>query len=391
MSAADHSTASSGGERIYSREVVLLMCVLSLLVLVAITAFLSRMYHKKVHTLADAWYAQGEVDMRAGNVNASLTDYRNALAYNPSNSRFQFHLAKALAASGRPDEARSYLLNLLSESPGSGEVNLELARIAVHDRSLPDALRFYQGAIYGEWPGDPIAMRWQVRQELCEYLLGRGAVSEAAPEVIALAENTPTDDAARMKIVGQLLIRTGQWPRAQETYRALLALNPKDEDSLAGAAQSAFELGQYAVAMEDFDRLPQERRAQPDIASSFEMSRRVLAVDPFSPGLSAEMRAQRGASALALAQAQIQNCARRNGESLQETPPRMDLQKLYARGQNMQAEWSRRNLQKFPEQLDAAMAFVFDVENAVAKACGEPQGDDRALWLLGRSRQVVNR
>jgi tetratricopeptide (TPR) repeat protein len=391
MSTADHSTASSGGARIYSREVVLLMCVISLLVLVAITAFLSRMYHKKVHTLADVWFAQGEADTRAGNVNASLADYRNALAYNPSNSRFQFHLATALAASQRPDEARSYLLNLLSESPGSGEVNLELARIAVHNNSLPDALRYYQGAIYGEWTEDPITMRWQVRRELCDYLLGRGAVSEAAPEVIALADNTPTDDSPRMKIVGQLLIRTRQWTRAQETYRSLLEANPKDEASLAGASQSAFELGQYAVAMENFDHLTPERRAQPDIAGSFEMSRRVLAANPFSSGLSAEVRAQRGQSALTLALTQIQNCTRENGESLQETTPRTDLQKLFARGQNMQTVWSQRNLQKFPEQLDAAMAFVFDVENAVAKTCGEPQGDDRALWLLGRSLQVVNR
>jgi hypothetical protein len=36
------------------------------------------------------------------------------------------------------------------------------------------------------------------------------------------------------------------------------------------------------------------------------------------------------------------------------------------------------------------MAYVFSVENASAAACGEAQGDDRALWLLGRSRSVVN-
>ena len=37
------------------------------------------------------------------------------------------------------------------------------------------------------------------------------------------------------------------------------------------------------------------------------------------------------------------------------------------------------------------MEFVFNLENAAAKSCGEPQGDDRALWLLGRSTSVVNR
>ena len=64
------------------------------------------MYHKQVHTLADGWFAQGGRDMQAGDVNGALTDYRNALAYNPSSTRFQFSLAKALAANGHGEEAR---------------------------------------------------------------------------------------------------------------------------------------------------------------------------------------------------------------------------------------------------------------------------------------------
>ena len=140
--------------RIFSRELVLLLCVLALLVLLAVSALFSRLYHKKVHTLADAMFAQGEADERTAGQMAgeaktaqlklALTDYRNALAYNPGNPMFQFHLAKALAAAGRDDEARSYLVNLLSETPGSGEINLELARIATHRKSLADAMRYYR-------------------------------------------------------------------------------------------------------------------------------------------------------------------------------------------------------------------------------------------------------
>src|SRR5580658_1300434 len=130
MSATIDASLPEHSPRIYSRELVFLLCVLSLLILVVITAFLSRMYHKQVHQLADGWFAQGQHDMQVGNTTAALTDYRNALVYNPNNTRFQFSLATALAASGRGNEARGYLLNLLSDSPGKGEVNLELARIA---------------------------------------------------------------------------------------------------------------------------------------------------------------------------------------------------------------------------------------------------------------------
>src|SRR5271156_2019446 len=159
------------GWRRGSREAVLLLCVLSLLLLFLFTAAASRMYHKKVHMLADDWFAAGEERFQAGDAAGALTNYQNALVYSPNNTKFQFHLAEALAAAGRYDRARPYLLALLSESPGSGEVNLQLARIAVANNSRPDALRYYQGAIYGEWPGDAITMRWQIRRELCEYLV----------------------------------------------------------------------------------------------------------------------------------------------------------------------------------------------------------------------------
>jgi tetratricopeptide (TPR) repeat protein len=381
---------SEESPRVLSRELVMLLCVLALVVMLALTAFLSRQYHKKIHTLADAMFAQGEADEQAGQIKAALTDYRNALAYNPSNPLFQFHLAKALAAAGRGEEARSYLLNLLSESPGSGEVNLELARIAKSNNSMADAMRYYQGAIYGEWADDPIAMRWQVRRELCEFLLARGAVKQAAPEVIALEENIPAGDLARLKIVAQLLLRTQQWHRALDVYHTSLAADPNDEESLAGAAQAAFELGQYAMGMEYFARLSRERREQPDLVNRFDVTRQILAADPFVSGLSAEVRAQRAANALALAQTRAENCARQTGQSLEQTPPQSDLQRLYQQGKNLQQDWAPRYLERFPDRLDAAMAYVFEVENAAANICGEPQGEDRALWLLGRSRSVVN-
>ncbi|MGA7960321.1 MAG: tetratricopeptide repeat protein, partial [Candidatus Acidiferrales bacterium] len=211
------------------------------------------------------------------------------------------------------------------------------------------------------------------------------------PEVIALEENTPPGDLQRLKIVGQLLLRTQQWTRAQELYRNLLAADHYDEEALTGAAKTAFELGQYSEALQYFNRLPRERIGAADIAGPYDMSRRVLAADPFRSGLPAKEKAQRATDALTLAQTRLQNCARDGGQSLLETPPRTDLQILWAQLQRMQMDWNQRNLERYPERLDAAMEFVFSVENVAAISCGEPQGDDRALWLLGRSRSVVNR
>lgn len=380
------------GPRPNSREVVLVLCVLTLILLFSFTAFISRQYHKKIHTLADEWFAAGEERFQAGDPNGALTDYQNALVYSPNNTKFQFHLATALAEARHYDQARPYLLALLSESPGSGEVNLQLARIAAQNNSLPDAERFYQGAIYGEWAGDdPIGMRWQIRREFCDFLISKGAINQAIPAVIDLAENTPDGDSARLKVVGQLLLRTQQWSRAQQVYRSVLSSDRRDEEAIAGAGLAAFELGEFADALDDFNRLSPERRAQPEIARAYEMAHRSLAMSPYLGGLSEQVRAQRAENALSLAQARAQSCARQLGISLLETPPRTELQITYATAQTMGDNWNLRNLRDFPDRLEAAMQTAFSIENAAAKECGEPQGDDRALWLLGRSRNMVNR
>src|SRR3984893_3411625 len=218
-SSANTIAVGKKSPRIYSREAVLFGCIILLVLFVLFTAAVSRLYHKSIHVLADSWFAQGEVSFQSGEIKSALTDYRNALVYSPDNTKFQFHLAQALAAAGRGDEGRSYLLNLLSESPGSGEVNLALARIAAHKGLTSEALRYYQGAIYGEWENDPIAMRWQERRELCEYLLDRGLEPQAVPELIALADNTPANDAEHLRILGNLLLRAKLWNRALTAFR----------------------------------------------------------------------------------------------------------------------------------------------------------------------------
>ena len=261
--------------RIYSREAVLFGCILLLVLFVLFTAAVSRMYHKKIHVLADNWFDQGEASFRAGDIKSALTDYRNAMVYSPDNAKFQFHLAQALAAAGRGDEGRSYLLNLLSESPGSGDVNLALARIAAHKGLTSDALRYYHGAIYGVWENNPIEMRWQVRRELAEYLLERGLQQQAVPEIIALADSTPADNIEQRRVVGNLLLRAKLWNRVLDVFRSLPAANQNDEDALLGAATSAFNLGQYNAALDYFDRLPEKDRNSPGAAEMYKTAQQI--------------------------------------------------------------------------------------------------------------------
>jgi tetratricopeptide (TPR) repeat protein len=374
--------------RIYSREAVLLGCMLLLVLFVLFTAAASRMYHKKIHVLADNWFDEGEASFRVGDIKSALTDYRNALVYSPDNAKFQFHLAQALAAAGRGDEGRSYLLNLLSESPGSGEVNLALARIAAHKALTSDALRYYHGAIYGEWDNDPIAMRWQVRRELAEYLLDRSLQKQAVPEIIALADSTPANDIEQLRVVGNLLLKAKLWTRSLEAFRTILSANANDEDALLGAATSAFNLNQYSAALDYFDRLPEKDRNSPGVAEIYKTTQQINEMNPFLPDLSREAKARRAANAVSLAATRLQQCATETGQSLTATPSQTQLQKVFAESKELAADGRWQNLAKHPETVDEVMGHAFEMEDASAAACGEAEGADRALWLLGRSRGV---
>jgi tetratricopeptide (TPR) repeat protein len=373
--------------RIYSREAVLFGCILLLVLFVLFTAGVSRMYHKSIHVLADNWFDQGEASFRAGDIKSALTDYRNAMVYSPDNAKFQFHLAQALAAAGRGDEGRSYLLNLLSESPGSGDVNLALARIAAHKDLTSDALRYYHGAIYGEWDNDPIVRRWQVRRELAEYLLDRGLQRQAVPEIIALSDSTPTNDTEQLRTVGNLLLKAKLWARALEVFRTILSANANDEDALLGAATSAFNLSRYNAALDYFDRLPEKDRNAPGVDEMRKTTRQINDMNPFLPDLSREAKARKAATALSVAASRLQQCASQPGRS-PASPTQTQLQKALAESKEPAPDGSWQNIAKHPETVDEVMGHAFEMENAAAAACGEPEGADRALWLLGRSQGV---
>jgi tetratricopeptide (TPR) repeat protein len=292
-----------------------------------------------------------------------------------------------LAAAGRGDEGRSYLLNLLSESPGSGDVNLTLARIAAGKGLTSEALRYYHGAIYGEWDNDPIGRRWQVRRELAEYLLDHGLQQQAVPEIIALADSTPANDTEQLRVVGILLLRAQLWTRALEVFRTILSANANDEDALLGAATSAFNLGQYSAALDYFDRLLEKDRDASGVAEMYKTAQQINEMNAFLPGLSREAKARRAANDLSLATARLQQCAGQVGQSLTATPPQSQLQKAFAESRELTADEGWQNIAKHPETVDEVTGHAFEMENAAAAVCGEAEGADRALWLLGRSRE----
>lgn len=374
----------------YHRERVLIACVVLLIAMFAFTAFIARQYHRTVHKLGDQWYAKGEAAMQAGQTAAAVSDYRNALVYKPDDEGFQFHLAIALAGDRREDEAESYLLTLLTESPGSGPINLALARVAVNLKNSSEAIRYYHNAIYGVWSNDPLRQRWDVRRELCDYLLNRHDIADAEPDLIALAQDTPPTDPGRENITGDLLTHAGMWNRALLAYRAALAVHRHDTHALAGAGRAAFQLAMFSDAAGYLQRLPQPDRSAPDLADILALSQAAATMNALRPGLSPSEEGKRAAKALSVVEARISSCAQQKGQSLpadsRTTTPPSNLQTLYATARQNRQIWSEMNLAQHPGQAVAVMTFAVQAEKVASSECGPPQTiADRALTLIANS------
>jgi tetratricopeptide (TPR) repeat protein len=377
----------------YSRETVLIFSLVILALLSLFTAFITRMYHKKIHTLADQWFETGEAAFQTGDAKQALTDYRNALVYSPDNADFQFHLAQALAAVGQGDQAQSYLLTLLAESPGSGQINLSLARVAAHAGSVQDAVSYYHRAIYGVWEQNPLSTRWQVRRELCEYLLSHGAWTQAEPELIALADQVPPTDVTRLKVAAALLLRAAVWDRAFNEYRIVLNDDPHDEDALAGAGTAAFGSGRFADALYYLEELSPEKRAEPKLASMLETAREFCEANPYEAGISMREKADRTLNAIRQAQSRVRSCAQSQSNAQPANSAQgANLEKLYTTSQGMQSKWRESDFMGDPGQIDAAMALVFQMEDAASQTCGAPTaGPDRILSLIEVTHQGGSR
>lgn len=377
-----------------SREAVLASCFVILIAMFGVTAAVTRSYHKRIHTLADEWYADGQAALAAESSQDAVTDFRNALVYSPNNSVFQFQLSQALVAAHRWNDAEDYLQNLLSETPGSGEINLSLARIAAHQNSMADAMRYYHGAIYGAWQKNPIDMRWRARFELCRYLLAQKNASDAEAEVIALADDTAAGDLEGLNAAGNLLLKTQLWPRALEEFKMSLASDRQNSDALAGAATATFQLAQLKEASGYLERLPKEKRAEPEIASMVEMIQQADAADPTLRDLTTKERATRALAALSAAESRAEQCGQSSSKPMTATPAATDLQASYqaAQAEATRRRWTERGLTANAEQVEDVMSVALQLEDLAAKQCGEPaSGLDRTLRLLAHERGNASR
>ena len=395
-----------------SRETVLGGSALIVIVLFFVTGGIVRAYHEKLHALAGQWFAAAETSLKAENARAALADLRNALMYEPEDTRIQFRLAQALMASAHDDEARTYLEGLLSQSPSNAEVNLALAQIAAKSGNETDALRYYHGAIYGVWPGDPEANRLSAQLELCKFLVERNDNANADGELISLASEIPAKNSSSLhEQTGELFLRAGDPGRALAEFRAVLRAPKAPVAAWKGAGIAAYKLGYFGAATKYLERAERPDKHDPEVKSDLELARLMLQWNPYLAGLRESQRINRTRHDFAQAMRRLESCARADGinldgrtppsaENLNETqktnpagtaPGPTDLTALYSQAHSLQPKLSQRDLTRHPDQIDVAMNLVFAIETATAHNCGEPAGLDQALLEIQKTTQAGER
>jgi len=376
-------TCAARGVGSPSRQTAVLLSLLLLSALFVVTGFATRAFHYHEEQVAEEWLRRGEAELAAGHTNEAIDALRNSLVYSKDNRQAQLRLAQTLAAAGRNDEARIYLRTLWESEPGNAAVNLELARLAVRDGDVSEALRYYHGSIYGVWDSHVLERRRETRLELIQYLSSRGLRQQALAETLALAASLPPDPKLET-MAGNLFFQQGVYNRALVQFKEALRLDPHDEKALAGAGRASFELGNFADAQR---YLRQAVRAAPhdqEAANLLALSASVLELDPYAAGLSADARAQRVRRAFALAQQRLTAC----------TPPATDarapqLAVLAARLAAMKPQATQNALRRDMDLFDSTAALAFEVESAAAPVCGPGSVDDQALALIARVRAAT--
>jgi Tfp pilus assembly protein PilF len=373
----------------YLQRRVLLLSMIPLGLLFALTVTLARTYHAREDALVREWFRKGNADLSAKQPGKAFEDFRNALSYDPENQVVQLHLAEALLLDGRLTEARSYLVTLWERTPGSGEVNSDLAHVSVQMGDWDEAVRYFQAAIYGSWDKNPAEQRRNVRLESCEFLLARGRTSDAQAELAALAADISPDDVLLLEKTGRLFLRAGQPGRALVEFEAALRNNPRQSQWLEDAGKAALAAGDYAKAEAYLARVVHENSSDEDL-EMLAIVRDVLGGDPFQSGLSDEEQARRSWRAFQRGLARLQQCTGGNATPLSAGQPLSDLQNLFQGAQSLKKRVNLRSLSRLPELRKEAMQLVFRIEETTASSCGAATRTDRALVLIGRQHEGNN-
>jgi tetratricopeptide (TPR) repeat protein len=389
-------------DRLFPRSAILVLLLLTAGAVVgfAVVGHLVTRYNANQRARGRRLYAQGLKDLNSGTPDKALEELRAALTCDRGNGQYQLTLGRALRDTGRLDEAQSYLESLWQRTPEGGTINLALARVAARRGSINDALRYYHNAMYGIWSSDADANRRKAQIELIEFLLQKGALAEAHPELVALADSLPSDPALEVQ-TAQLMVQAQDYSDALAEYDRALNIDPGNLAAIAGAGETAYRAGRYRTAQHYLQAAVAASPKDDNLRDLFTSTNEILRTNPFARRISDAERNRRLATAFEEAGQRLTSCAQQKGISLAGMKPSPSslspvsnsaspLSTLQSRWLATRPEISRLRYGAENESPDVIMDLVFSIEQQTAQDCGEPQDLNHVLLLIARNRDTAD-
>jgi tetratricopeptide (TPR) repeat protein len=366
--------------------------------LFGITLFLFRSFEHRREEIGQRWSERGAKALQEGDANYAVQALRTALTYAPNDHDAQLQLAHALVVSGRTDEAMNYFLNLWEVHPGDGYVNLELARLASKKGHVDDAINYYRAAVFGNWNGDGVERRREIRLELENYYISRGNLDAAKTVLLTVSGNNAETPDIQLDL-GERMEAIGDMKDALATYQKLLPYDPHDRNALAHAGRAAYALADYPLAATLLTRALAEPHepppaGKPDLAEqqSLEIlasSARRLQELNLSRELPAQQRAEHLVRASGIAERHLEACIAHVGtpaiEGTAAAAVPAPLAALQQRWSALRAGIDPRTLPHDSDAADKLTALVNDTELQTPLLCGQPTGDDALLLRLANA------
>ncbi len=371
--------------RILNNRIFLL--VLLTLAAFGVFAFTKRMamWEQQLEArIAAVWYERGEQLITSGKTEPAIQALRRATTDARENQKYMLALANALAAGNHDAEAQQLLLQLREADPENAEINTYLARLAANQGKVDEAIHYYQNALYGQWTGpNADERRRELRTELIGFLLKHQQRDLASSELLILEARLPDDVASHMKLA-KLFLEAGDVRRAFNNYSAAAKEDSHNVDALRGAGETAFQLGDYAQAVEHL-------KSALDVDPSSEQSRQLLEVadkvltdDPLAPHLSAQERRERLLQGLQRASQRLQTCLDRTTDSNAIE----QMRSLQAEALAMPSKLNPNRQPDF-DTVRSGAGLIFRMEEAASASCGQGSPADQALLLIGRAHKAM--
>ncbi|HXS78561.1 MAG TPA: tetratricopeptide repeat protein [Terracidiphilus sp.] len=343
---------------------------------------ISSAFFAQQEELAKRWSMRGVSDLNAGHFAEAIPEFRAALLYTRDDFNFRLGLAQALMGLNRTDEAYNYLVNLRTQHPENGLVNLELARIAVARNDTQHAVRFYHNAIYASWPGDEEKQERGARFELIGYLLKINAKTQAESELISLA-GLVGQNAQQQARLGNFFLSIPDNEHALAAFRRSIEADAHNTSALAGAGAAAFNLQQYPLAARYLGRAVAANPGDAVSSENLRIAKFVVQMDPFQPKIRAAEKYRKVVADFSAGGTRLKSCPVA-GTYAAPDDPTLDLSTEWNK---LQAQVTVAGLRSNPDLVDTAMNLVFTIERQANDWCGKPAPADAALLLVARLRE----